>query len=68
LIAAKIPDPPINLSKVGSASNFVHFSWEAPLSNGGSPITDYEVYWDEGDQDDHFVLLVSSTGNQLEFI
>jgi hypothetical protein len=68
VIAATVPSPPLNLLIEDTASNFVHFSWSLPLSDGGSSILDYEVYWDEGDQDEDYVLLLSSTGNQLQFI
>ena len=41
IYAATIPDQPISLIKVAAAGNFVTFKWSVPVSNGGSPITDY---------------------------
>lgn len=38
-----------------------------PASNGFSPITDYEVWWDAGAEDDNFVKIGPSTGNALTF-
>jgi hypothetical protein len=57
----------LNLVKVLAGGTFVTFSWSAPTSDGGSPITDYQVYWDAGERDDIFVVLLSSTGNTLSF-
>ena len=38
-----------------------------PDSNGFSQITDYEVWWDAGAEDENFVIIGSSTGNALTF-
>jgi hypothetical protein len=57
----------LNLVKVAASGTFVTFSWSAPTSDGGSPITDYQVYWDAGAEDDIFSVLQSSTGNTLSF-
>lgn len=47
IYAATIPSAPINLIRSSSTSkSSVTFTWSAPASNGGSPVTDYEVYWD----------------------
>lgn len=48
IIAAAVPDPPINLAKISSTKTSVEFGWD-PDANGGSPIRDYVVYWDAGD-------------------
>lgn len=45
--AATVPGVPLNLVRSSSTTQFaVTFTWSAPASNGGSPITDYAVYWD----------------------
>jgi hypothetical protein len=57
IYAATIPDKPLNLAKVSADSTYVMFDWEAPVSDGGSPILDYQVYWDEGKSNNVFVVL-----------
>jgi fibronectin type 3 domain-containing protein len=37
------PDPPANLVAVGGDAR-VSLSWQAPPSNGGSPVTNYNIY------------------------
>lgn len=54
IYAATIPDVPLDLMKVASSGSFVTFSWSPPALDGGSPITDYEVYWDSGARDNAF--------------
>lgn len=47
IYAATIPTAPQSLVRSSSTSkSSVTFTWSAPATNGGSPITDYEVYWD----------------------
>jgi len=46
----------------------VSISWSVPVSNGGSPILDYKIWWDAGLRNDVFVLLQSSTGNLHQFV
>jgi titin len=38
-----IPDAPSNLN-IGSGDSYCEISWEAPISDGGSPITNYLIY------------------------
>jgi hypothetical protein len=47
-MAATIPDAPINLVQIASSSVSITFGWSAPVYNGGTSITDYKVYWNEG--------------------
>ena len=46
-----VPGPPIaltpDLAKTTLAS--VEFSWTAPADDGGSDITGYEIWWDQGE-------------------
>lgn len=35
----------------------IRFTWTAPAYDGGSPLIDYTVYWDQGDGTDNYVLL-----------
>ena len=48
IMAATIPDAPINLVQIASSSVSITFGWSAPVYNGGTSITDYKVYWNEG--------------------
>lgn len=57
----------MNLRKLDSGSTFIALTWDIPTSNGGSPITDYKVYWDLGSASGYFELLTSTTGNQQRF-
>ncbi len=47
VIAAKVPDAPLNLTLVSATSSHIEFSWTSPY-NGGSPIVNFVVYWDLG--------------------
>lgn len=49
-IAAKVPEPPTKLSLISSSDSAIFFEWQAPY-NGGSMITYYKIYWDNGIQD-----------------
>lgn len=63
IIAASVPEPPINLTLLSQSKTFISFSWTAG-NDGGSVIRDYEVFGDEGDDSvtvDNFVQLASST-------
>jgi hypothetical protein len=63
IYAAQISTAPVNLSKLSASATYVQITWSAPLSDGGTPILDYQVYWDEGKANDNFVELSSSTSN-----
>jgi hypothetical protein len=41
----------------------IEIRWDAPVFDGGSIITDYVVYWDEGRGTDEFVVI----GNTLAY-
>lgn len=63
VIAASFPDAPISLSLVSQSHSSISFSWQDGW-NGGSPILDYEVYWDGGNgglAEADFTLLSSTT-------
>ena len=46
-ITADHPDPPTSI-EVTNANQSLQVTWVAPLNNGGSPITGYEITWDGG--------------------
>jgi hypothetical protein len=47
---AAVPDAPTDLVLDSADISQVTFTWTAPF-HGGSPITEYKVYWDEGDSE-----------------
>jgi parallel beta-helix repeat protein len=58
-----VPTEPINL--VGDpGDSFVNLDWEAPASNGGSPITGYLVYRNTPPDE---TLVIFDVGNTLSF-
>jgi len=47
IYAATKPSAPLSLLRSDSTTqNSVTFTWSAPQTNGGSPVTDYAVFWD----------------------
>ena len=59
--AATLPSPPLNLHSVSSTFNSITFGWSVPTDNGGTPVTDYKVYWNGGIDNNPFGLLSSTT-------
>lgn len=43
-----VPGTPQSLTKVSADIGQITFSWQPPSDDGGTPITDYIVYWDRG--------------------
>lgn len=48
VMAAIAPSAPGTPTKISASTTEIYFHWTAPTDNGGTPITDYNVYWDEG--------------------
>jgi hypothetical protein len=48
IYAATISTPPVNPRRKSATSSSVTLEWEAPASDGGTPILDYELWWDLG--------------------
>jgi hypothetical protein len=44
-IAASVPQPPLNLEKVSQSTTSISFSWEVNGNDGGTPVTDYQIFW-----------------------
>jgi hypothetical protein len=49
VMAAELPTAPLDLRLVHSTQSTLTFEWSEPSENGGTPITDYMIYWDAGD-------------------
>lgn len=47
-MAAIQPGAPAAPTRLSSTTESVTISWSAPTENGGDPIDDYNVYWDQG--------------------
>ena len=61
IIAAQIPDAPISLETTASSDISITIEWSDPVFNGGSDVTDFKVYWNQGVDDDPFVPLAETT-------
>jgi hypothetical protein len=67
IIAGTVPSRALNLAKVRADVGQITFMWEAPSDDGGTPITDYIVYWDEGQGASLNLLKESIGGAYLEW-
>lgn len=61
IMPAELPTPPTNPQMISSTSSTIHLEWFDPVSNGGTPISDYQIYWDNGSSGSQFELLASTT-------
>ena len=54
-----VPDSPVNLlnDALVTSDQQIIFSWEAGEKDGGKPILDYRVYYDQGEDIAVFTLL-----------
>lgn len=54
-----MPEPPINLANDPTTTTdiVIRFTWDEGLNNGGVPVLDYDVYYDQGSQVGSFILL-----------
>jgi hypothetical protein len=54
-----VPEPPINLANdpLTTTDIVIRFTWDEGLNNGGVPVLDYDVYYDQGSQVGSFILL-----------
>jgi hypothetical protein len=59
-----VPDAPVSLTNDPSTTidTVIRFTWSDGASDGGSPVIDYTVYYDQGS--DSFVLLENSVTTQ----
>lgn len=61
IIAGILPSAPLGLAKVSADVGQITFSWNAPADDGGVPILDYQIYFDNA-LNAGMTLLVASTG------
>lgn len=54
-----MPEKPINLANdpLTTTDVVIRFTWDEGLNNGGVPVLDYDVYYDQGSQVSTFILL-----------
>lgn len=67
IMSATVATPPLALRKQLSSQTSITIQWDPPSSDGSTPITDYEVFWDNGAENGVFTQLAPSTGNLLTF-
>ena len=50
ILLPTIPNPPtaLTIDTDLTEGTQISFSWTAPASNGGSPVTGYQISWDQG--------------------
>jgi hypothetical protein len=66
IIAATPPSVPLNFVRNGlvtPVATSITVSWDIPSSNGGSPVTGYKLYWDQGVGGLPTTLLVTTTAS-----
>lgn len=58
-LAAQIPDEPTDLANVAAVTlaNQIGLEWAAPVFNGGSPIIDYRLWFDDATDGSSFQIL-----------
>ncbi len=47
-IAATVPNPPTNLQIISQSTTSISFFWSEASNNGGSIVTDFQVWWNAG--------------------
>jgi hypothetical protein len=47
-IAASVPKAPLDLTMVSQSTTSITFSWSTNANDGGTPVTDYQVFWNQG--------------------
>ncbi len=61
VMAAQLPTVPVDLLLITATKTTISFEWSDPLDDGGSPIIDFQVYWDSGVDGQTPTMILSST-------
>lgn len=63
IYAATVPDPPDAPAMISQSQFAINFSWPAlaVAKNGGSPVLDYKIYWDNPNDALGYIVLASTT-------
>ena len=59
-MSADLPSKVTSLATVSQSSTSITISWQEP-ADGGLPITDYSIEWNQGDAVNTYTTLVSTT-------
>ena len=65
-MAAAVPDAPLDITMVSQSQTEITISWTAPY-NGGTPLTNYRVQWNEGVTDSDFIDLATLDADTLTY-
>lgn len=57
-----MPSVPLLLRKQIASTSSITVEWDTPTDSGSSPITDYQVSWDTGAQNNVYVVAAASVG------
>jgi len=64
VVAAKVPDAPGKPAKFTASTTSIEIRWNEPVNDGGSAVTDYTVWWDEGRGTNQFVQIGTTDAYQ----
>lgn len=56
-MAAQVSDPPLNLVLTSASDTSITIEWVDPSFAGGTPVTDFKIYWNNGVDNGPFLLL-----------
>lgn len=59
-IAASVPSAPLDLVLVSQSTTSITFAWTPNGNNGGSPVTDYQIFWNQGSGSIQYIVIDSN--------
>ena len=57
IMAAQVANPPTNLEATASSDISITIEWVTPVLDGGTPVTDFKIFWNAGIDNGNFVEL-----------
>lgn len=66
VIAGTVPGEVTDLVTVHADVQYITFEWTAPADDGGSPITNYQIFWDNA-SGSGLTLLKAQTGTDTQW-